>query len=614
MVALTAISFVLMEFFGWSLKIDNLLVKENHQQNVKKGMQRRLTQLKEILYMKNEVCIKELINNDDSNLHHVLRMINFVGPEKEYLAKRRETNKHFIKCLTEVKMGGPQAFVWLKKHVDYETCEIMISDLNYTGNLFQVMADELSAFRDTIKNAFKMKCNSVLLTFMTFIYKTLKTFGIVAAIYIDLTFDSILLYNIMVVLGATVFEEYMLFSSQITVLLLASIIVPNVASAISITCKRPTVVLDSEEWMKWRRLPDDIGRLHMFVLRFLSSISFLFMPAMIVISNERAKEKRKALIQNIDESIISNSSLEELELLTKYINESRLALLTFKRYELSIELVIQLSIHLIMVLLSQTKFPIESSLQAIFQSNEDEEHSKTTLTLLVLSLLWSFKTAALTCVKIKTESKKFLPLFPKLILGLKYYLVFVARIDCIAIFYSTSIGLLGIMDHHHAETIPLNFETWLSFNDTLYQYWNLIENEFQSTNISQLFRSDYTDAEYPQPPSITNYTLIGLGTSFKIFWVMYAAYAVLLAILKYFISEDFRAAPLEEKVQHILEALNIPEAFGDWDTDNEIDVNGHRMKWQKILIEMLIMVLLQFITNMALLVPFFITGTIDRFL
>ena len=104
-----------MEFFGWSLKLDNLLVKENHQQNIKKDMQRRLTELKEILYMKNEVCIKELIINDDPNLHHVLRMINFVESGKEYLAKRRETNKHFIKCLTEVKMGSPQAFVWLKK-------------------------------------------------------------------------------------------------------------------------------------------------------------------------------------------------------------------------------------------------------------------------------------------------------------------------------------------------------------------------------------------------------------------------------------------------------------------------------------------------------------------
>ena len=42
-------------------------------------------------------------------------------------------------------------------------------------------------------------------------------------------------------------------------------------------------------------------------------------------------------------------------------------MLTFKRNELSIELVIQLSVHLIMVCLSQTDYPLESGLQGIFQ-------------------------------------------------------------------------------------------------------------------------------------------------------------------------------------------------------------------------------------------------------
>ena len=67
------------------------------------------------------------------------------------------------------------------------------------------------------------------------------------------------------------------------------------------------------------------------------------------------------------------SDLEESESITKYVNESRLALLTFKRNELSIELIIQLSIHLTMVLLSQTVYPIESSLEAIFQSSNEGE-------------------------------------------------------------------------------------------------------------------------------------------------------------------------------------------------------------------------------------------------
>ena len=61
------------------------------------------------------------------------------------------------------------------------------------------------------------------------------------------------------------------------------------------------------------------------------------------------------------------SDLDEIEALTKYLNESKLAMLTFKRNELSIELVIQLSVHLIMVCLSQTDYPLESGLQGIFQ-------------------------------------------------------------------------------------------------------------------------------------------------------------------------------------------------------------------------------------------------------
>ena len=54
----------------------------------------------------------------------------------------------------------------------------------------------------------------------------------------------------------------------------------------------------------------------------------------------------------------------------------------------------------------------------------------------------------------------------------------------------------------------------------------------------------------------------------------------------------------------------MPEAFGDWDTDNDIDVEGHYKKWKKILAEMMIMVLLQLVSNMALLIPLFITGNI----
>ena len=177
-------------------------------------------------------------------------------------------------------------------------------------------------------------------------------------------------------------------------------------------------------------------------------------------------------------------------------------------------------------------------------------------------------------------------------------------------YYSPHLGLLGIMDHYQAERIPLDRETWMMFNDTLYQYWNPIEKEFQSINISQLFRSDYSKInEFPMPPPTTNYTIISLGTSFATFWAMLLAYSIMLAVMKYFISNEFKRSSYWEKLQNVIEALNMPEAYDDWDTDNELDLEGHLQKWKKVLLEMILMVFLQLITNLMLLVPFFVAGT-----
>ena len=67
------------------------------------------------------------------------------------------------------------------------------------------------------------------------------------------------------------------------------------------------------------------------------------------------------------------------------------------------------------------------------------------------------------------------------------------------------------MIHYQAETLLLDMDTWMSFNDSLFQYWNPIENEFQAINISELFRSSYADNDYAQPPPTTIYTIIHLG-------------------------------------------------------------------------------------------------------
>ena len=59
-----------------------------------------------------------------------------------------------------------------------------------------------------------------------------------------------------------------------------------------------------------------------------------------------------------------------------------------------------------------------------------------------------------------------------------------------------------------------------------------------------------------------------------------------------------------------METLNIPEAFQDWDWDNDLDVDGHLKKWNQTLREMFTMVIMQLVSNVILLLPFFVTGKI----
>ena len=104
----------------------------------------------------------------------------------------------------------------------------------------------------------------------------------------------------------------------------------------------------------------------------------------------------------------------------------------------------------------------------------------TTVTLLVFSILWSFKSSVLTSIKIKIGAKNFLPLVSKLILGVRYFIIFLTRIGCIVSYYSPHLGLVGIMNHFHAERFPLDKKTF----DRLNKQGNLlkgIDNKFHKT-------------------------------------------------------------------------------------------------------------------------------------
>ena len=64
-----------------------------------------------------------------------LLVILIKGSQEGYLFERRRINKNFLDCLVEVKGSRPAALVWLKCYIDFDICDVMLSDWRYSGEL-----------------------------------------------------------------------------------------------------------------------------------------------------------------------------------------------------------------------------------------------------------------------------------------------------------------------------------------------------------------------------------------------------------------------------------------------------------------------------------------------
>ena len=51
------------------------------------------------------------------------------------LAMRRRTNKNFMKNLLDIQPDVPSAFVWLKNNIEFDICQTILSDWEFSGEI-----------------------------------------------------------------------------------------------------------------------------------------------------------------------------------------------------------------------------------------------------------------------------------------------------------------------------------------------------------------------------------------------------------------------------------------------------------------------------------------------
>ena len=85
-------------------------------------------------------------------------------------------------------------------------------------------------------------------------------------------------------------------------LLLLSILIPSFLTALNVSRNRPLIVVSSDEWIKFKRSNDTYSKARLLTLQILIVFPLTpFVPGLIMTSEQKAIDRRKALKDKIDQ-------------------------------------------------------------------------------------------------------------------------------------------------------------------------------------------------------------------------------------------------------------------------------------------------------------------------
>ena len=132
-------------------------------------------------------------------------------------------------------------------------------------------------------------------------------------------------------------------------------------------------------------------------------------------------------------------------------------------------------------------------------------------------------------------------------------------------------------------------------------------------NWNDLDRWQTDEDSRPIPPPLTLYTVLTLKEYFFIFWTILLIQTVLVFLIKLNCSKkDFQQLNLLEKVIHAVENCFIPYNILEWESIQTGNSEEHQRKMKSNLVEVLLVMVVNFIVNFILLVPIFILGKIEK--
>ena len=293
---------------------------------------------------------QELI--EDDHIQEAMMLVQELPKEE-----RRRRNKNLIFSLRRLKVNLTGAYIWMKANLHPSTCKTILEDQDHKPTCWEKRLSrrankskkaKANSFRSRIHNCFtmlKITCISVI-----------KRAKAIFSLYFDLLKDAVILAPILNIIGWNFFYDFSSFPSFLAWALVASILLPLVLSALGLMLGDPTILLGCGAWNSYRtNQPSCIKRFLMMSFTFLF---FFTIPAILVNAREKAKAKRERLLHSgktqllqSEENILARDHLRKMREVNDYLEETRRAIVTFKKNELSTETVLQITIQTFMILL-----------------------------------------------------------------------------------------------------------------------------------------------------------------------------------------------------------------------------------------------------------------------
>ena len=283
------------------------------------------------------------------------------------------------------------------------------------------------------------------------------------------------------------------------------------------------------------------------------------------------------------------------------------------KLELGLETVYQVTMTLILLLLSYTQTPVEKGLKTVF--NEGLE--PLSIGLLIASTILSAISFTSSHCKVLNVCREHFPFTSRFIASLYSLCGLITRVIAMVMYFTVPLGLFSLLRHWQAEQVPwsrftLDFVTpdglmFLGNNEPF--VWNEVDRWIKNGTLFDEANWDFNPYYFVSPPDITLYIGLKWQPYLFIFFAHIAFHMIAVFVAKYKLSHVFMYGfNLLDKIIHSLENTNVPFNVREWD-DGKGDAEEHRRRMRLNCTEGLVVIVINAIFNASLLVPIYYQGT-----